>query len=59
MMHDSEEGMSWKCKTHLEFNDIQPVRIGFLAFYDTGAFPPVELLSGHKREDWEAPGGNV
>lgn len=31
MMHGTEEGMSWKSKTHLEFNDIQPVSIPFFS----------------------------
>lgn len=32
MMHNTEEGMSWRCKTHLELNDIQPASIYFAPF---------------------------
>lgn len=52
-MHNSEEGMSWKCTTHLGFSYIQPVSFLFLPFHDTDAFHPVNLLSGHH---WENSG---
>lgn len=51
MMHDSARGMSWKCKTHLEFNDIQAASFLFLPFHDINVFRPLELLSGHQQED--------
>jgi len=49
-MHDSEEGMSWKRKTHLEFKVTQSVSFFLLPFHVIGAFPPVELLSGHQQK---------